>query len=216
MISSNFKKRLNTSIVLFFLIFLILNYQFFLAYTLIIIGIYSIIEFANILKRILKKKFIIVTSNMLFILYIFLICFLFFIFSTFFLTKIFLYSILFSCVASDIGGYIVGKIVKGPKLTKISPNKTRSGAIGSLFFSSIRFSAIIFLFTNNFDYKTIFCGVLISIACQFGDLIFSFLKRKAKLKDTGNILPGHGGMLDRVDGYLIGIPIGFLSLVLIL
>ena len=216
MISSNFKKRLNTSIVLFFLIFLILNYQFFLAYTLIIIGIYSIIEFANILKRIFKKKFIIVTSNMLFILYIFLICFLFFIFSTFFLTKIFLYSILFSCVASDIGGYIVGKIVKGPKLTKISPNKTRSGAIGSLFFSSVTFSAIIFLFTNNFNYKTIFCGVLISIACQFGDLIFSFLKWKAKLKDTGNILPGHGGMLDRVDGYLIGIPIGFLSLVLIL
>ncbi len=216
MISSNFKKRLNTSIVLFFLLFLILNYQFFLAYTLIIIGIYSIIEFANILKRISKNKSIIVTYNMLFILYIFVICSLFFIFSTFFLTKIFLYSILFSCVASDIGGYIVGKIFKGPKLTKISPKKTRSGAIGSLFFSSVTFSVIIFLFTNNFDFKTIFCGVLISIACQFGDLIFSFLKRKAKLKDTGNILPGHGGMLDRVDGYLIGIPIGFLSLVLIL
>ena len=216
MISSNFKKRLNTSIVLFFLLFLILNFQFFLAYTLIIIGIYSIIEFANILKKIFNNKSISLILNMLFITYIFVICFMFFYFSSFFLTKIFLYSIFFSFVASDIGGYIVGKKLKGPKLTKISPNKTRSGAIGSVFFSSAIFSATIFFTTSYFNYKIIFCGILISIACQFGDLIFSFLKRKAKLKDTGNILPGHGGMLDRVDGYLIGIPIGFLILVLIL
>ena len=215
MISSNFKRRFYTSIILFFLLFLILNFQFILAYTLIVVGIYSILEFANILKRIFKNKSIIVTFNTLFIVYIFMICNLFFIFSTFFLTKILLYSILFSCVASDIGGYIVGKILKGPKLTKISPNKTLSGAIGSLFFSSATLSAITIIFTNNFTYKTIFCGVLISIACQFGDLIFSFLKRKSKLKDTGNILPGHGGMLDRVDSYLIGIPTGFLALMLI-
>ena len=121
-----------------------------------------------------------------------------------------------SCVASDIGGYIVGKSLKGRKLTKISPNKTLSGAIGSLIFSSATFSILIFLFTNNFNYKIIFCGLLISIACQLGDLVFSLLKRKAKLKDTGSILPGHGGMLDRVDSYLMGIPIGFLSLIIIL
>ena len=156
MISSNFKRRFYTSIILFFLLFLILNFQFILAYTLIVVGIYSILEFANILKRIFKNKSIIVTFNTLFIVYIFMICNLFFIFSTFFLTKILLYSVLFSCVASDIGGYIVGKILKGPKLTKISPNKTLSGAIGSLFFSSATLSAIIIIFTNNFSYKTIF------------------------------------------------------------
>ena len=216
MISSNFKRRFYTSIVLFSLMFLILYYKFILAYALIVIGLYSIIEFSNIIKKILKKQFLILTLNILFTAYIFIICLIFFFFSDFFLTKIFLYSILLSCVASDIGGYIVGKSLKGRKLTKISPNKTRSGAIGSLIFSSATFSILIFLLTNNFNYKIIFCGVLISIACQLGDLVFSLLKRKAKLKDTGNILPGHGGMLDRIDGYLIGIPIGFLSLVIIL
>ena len=216
MISTNFKRRVYTSIALFSLLFLILYYKFILAYTLIVIGLYSIIEFSNIIKRILKKKFIILAYNILFTAYIFIICSIFFFFSTFFLTKIFLYSILLSCVASDIGGYIVGKSLKGRKLTKISPNKTLSGAIGSLIFSSATFSILIFLFTNNFNYKIIFCGLLISIACQLGDLVFSLLKRKAKLKDTGSILPGHGGMLDRVDSYLMGIPIGFLSLIIIL
>ena len=54
-----------------------------------------------------------------------------------------------------------------------------------------------------------------SLYCQLGDLFFSYLKRKAKLKDTGNILPGHGGVLDRLDGILFGIPLGFLTLILL-
>ena len=59
-------------------------------------------------------------------------------------------------------------------------------------------------------------GILISFACQLGDLLFSYLKRRVRLKDTGNFLPGHGGVLDRIDGTLIGIPFGFLIMGLIL
>ena len=216
MISSNLKKRIYTSIALFFLIILVIKYNFILAYTLIIVGIYAIIEFSNMSKRIFVDKYFIIIFNIFFFTYIFLFCFLFFFFSTFYLIKIILYSILLSCVASDIGGFIVGKNLKGPRLTKISPNKTYAGAVGSLIFSSATLSTTIFFYTNNFNYKIIFCAILTSIACQIGDLIFSYLKRKAKLKDTGNILPGHGGILDRIDGYLLGIPVGLLSIILFL
>jgi phosphatidate cytidylyltransferase len=109
-----------------------------------------------------------------------------------------------------MGGFIFGKLFKGPKLTKISPNKTYSGAIGSIIFSVIVFSSLIFYFTGEFNYLILFTGIIISTACQIGDLFFSHLKRKARIKDTGNILPGHGGVLDRLDGIFLGIPFGFL------
>ena len=128
--------------------------------------------------------------------------------------KSILYLIIFGCVASDIGGFFCGKIFKGPKLTKISPNKTYSGALGSIIFTCVTISTIMF-FTNSFSYKIIIISIFISISCQLGDLMFSFIKRKAKIKDTGNILPGHGGILDRIDGILVGVPIGFITLILI-
>ena len=138
----------------------------------------------------------------------------FFFFSHIMHLKILLFSLLFGCIASDIGGFVFGKIFKGPKLTKISPNKTISGAIGSLIFTCIIFSGLIFYYTNNFSYKIILISIITSIACQFGDLFFSLLKRKAKLKNTGNLFPGHGGVLDRLDGIFFGIPIGFLTLII--
>ena len=123
--------------------------------------------------------------------------------------------ILIGCIGSDIGGFIFGNLFKGAKLTNISPNKTISGAIGSVIFSCIFISGIIFYFTQNFNPKILIIGIITSIFCQLGDLFFSFLKRKAKIKDTGNLLPGHGGILDRIDGILLGVPFGYLSIIFI-
>jgi phosphatidate cytidylyltransferase len=123
--------------------------------------------------------------------------------------------ILFGCIASDIGGFIFGKIFKGPKLTKISPNKTYSGAIGSIVLTLITVSILFYYFLKIFNLDTIILALVVSIFCQLGDLLFSLLKRKAKIKDTGNILPGHGGVLDRLDGIYLGIPVGILTLALL-
>jgi phosphatidate cytidylyltransferase len=214
MIKKNLKKRIYTSLLLVLLIFLMLNYNIILAYTLIILGTLSIIEFLNLTKKNFKTKFKLLTSNFFFIIYILLFCYIFFFFSNILQLKLILFSILFCCIASDVGGFIFGKIFKGPKLTKISPNKTIIGSLGSIFLSIIIMSISIFYFTNSVNLKIIIIASLTSVATQLGDLFFSLLKRKAKIKDTGNFLPGHGGVLDRIDGILLGIPIGFISLVI--
>ena len=124
--------------------------------------------------------------------------------------------LLLSCVASDVGGFTFGKIFQGPKLTKISPKKTISGSIGSLLITGFVFSTLIYYFTRNFEIKFLLVGILISVVCQLGDLFFSYLKRRVRLNDTGNFLPGHGGILDRIDSILLGIPFGFLIMGIIL
>ena len=122
--------------------------------------------------------------------------------------------IILICILTDLGGYTFGKIFKGPKLTKISPNKTYSGVVGSFLFSIV--VGILFLeyIDNNLlekDPIKIPLGILfISLISQLGDLIISYFKRKAKLKDTGNILPGHGGLLDRLDGMIFVLPMIFI------
>jgi len=216
MILSNFKKRLYTSLFLFLLIYLIIKFNYILAYSLIILGVLSILEFIQLTKKIIKKNFFFFFVNFIFILYIFIFCILFFVFNNFLQLKLILFSLLCGCVASDIGGFIFGKIFGGPKLTKISPNKTISGSIGSLFLTIITINSSIFYFTESFNLMLILIAILTSISCQLGDLFFSFLKRKAKFKDTGKFFPGHGGALDRLDGILLGVPIGFLSLVLLI
>jgi len=140
----------------------------------------------------------------------------FFVFSSFLHLKIILISLLFGCVASDIGGFIFGKLFKGPKLTKISPSKTVAGSIGSIILTCLILSCIVFYFTDNFSFIILLIAIGTSIACQAGDLFFSYLKRKANIKDTGNILPGHGGVLDRLDGIFLGIPLGFIFIALLL
>ena len=215
MISNNLKKRLITSIFLSIIILITFYYKPVLALILLIIGNFCVIEFSYILNGIYKNNFYKTLVNIIFIIFIFSFCLLFFFLSNFFQTKIILFSFLICCAASDIGGYIFGKTFKGPKLTIISPNKTIAGAIGSIILSSIVFIGIFYYFFDNINLKFFIIAVFTSIGCQIGDIFFSYLKRKAKIKDTGNFLPGHGGFLDRVDGILLGVPIGFVTLTLL-
>jgi phosphatidate cytidylyltransferase len=136
---------------------------------------------------------------------------------------VFFIIVLCICIFSDIGGYIVGKIIGGKKLTKISPNKTISGSVGSFMFSTFplylfNFQSYIetsfsFYFNGNYinhyfdlSLKNIFFCLIVSLACQLGDLLISYFKRLNKVSDSGTILPGHGGLLDRIDGIIFAIP----------
>ena len=216
MISDNLKKRIITSLILFLLLFLIFFYDPIFIYSLIIIGIFSALEFFNLINRICKRLVSRIMFSILFTIYLFIYCFLFFILSKFVYLKIILFALLLSCVASDIGGYIFGKIFKGPKFSKISPNKTISGSVGSVIFCTTTFTSLIYIMTDSFGTVFLITGLITSIFCQLGDLFFSYLKRLAKLKDTGSFLPGHGGFLDRIDGILLGVPLGYIVIVLAL
>ena len=211
----NLQKRIYTSIILFLLLFLMIADNHVMTFFLMLIGTFSVLEFFKIILKIFEKnKMKQFFCNITFIIYIFSFCTYFLILSSFLHLKILIFMVLLTCVASDIGGFIFGKIFKGPKLTKISPNKTISGAIGSLIFSSFFIFMLTYYLTKSFDLYIIIIGCIISISCQIGDLFFSFLKRKSFLKDSGNFLPGHGGILDRIDGMLLGIPVGFLTFVI--
>ena len=215
MIENILKKRIQTSLVLLILVYFMITNNMISTYALIVFGVLSVIEFFKISKKIFLKKFFRYLFNFLFIIYLSLFCYFFFIFSNLSFLKIILYTVLFGCIASDIGGYVIGKIFKGPKITKISPNKTFSGALGSIIFTCLVVSSSLFFFTNNFSHLVIILSVIISLSCQIGDLFFSFLKRKAKIKDTGTFFPGHGGILDRMDGILLGIPFGLISIIIL-
>ena len=216
MISVNLKRRILTSFLLILLLFLTIFFKPIFLYTLILTGVFSILEFIELIKKIYKKYFHRLFCNLIFILFIFIFFLLFFILSENIPFKVILFSLLITCISSDIGGYIIGKTLKGPKISKISPNKTISGSIGSFIFSCLTFCGLFFLMTNNINYIIVFTGIITSLACQIGDLFFSFLKRKAKKKDTGNLLPGHGGILDRIDGIIFGLPVGFIFLIIFL
>ena len=215
MIKNNLKKRIITSFILISFIFLIFNSLYLMISSLLIFGILSILEFSNLSKKIFDKKIYFFLSNLFFILFIFLFSLFFFLLYNYPQSKFILLVLLIACVSSDIGGYIFGKIFKGPKLTNISPNKTFSGAIGSFIFTCSLFSSLIYYENKVFNLTIVIVGLVISLFCQIGDLFFSYLKRKANIKDTGNLLPGHGGLLDRFDGIFFGIPLGFIALILL-
>jgi len=114
------------------------------------------------------------------------------------------------CISTDIGGFIFGKTFKGPKLTKLSPNKTYAGLFGAFIFSVI--FAIIFTKyypSKMFNLNIFIFVILISSVSQFGDIAVSYFKRLSKIKDTGNIIPGHGGVLDRIDGMIFAFPLSY-------
>ena len=123
----------------------------------------------------------------------------------------FLLSLLIICISTDIGGYLFGKIFKGPKLSKFSPNKTYAGMIGGYLLSIL--SVIIlndFYFIEEIPINQFIFVILISSVSQLGDIIISYFKRLSKIKDTGKIIPGHGGLLDRVDGMIFAFPFSYL------
>ena len=118
--------------------------------------------------------------------------------------------ILIVCVSTDVGGYIFGKIFKGPKLTKLSPNKTYAGMFGGYILSLIALSFSFQYFKLELSIEWLFFTLSISTASQLGDIIISYFKRLSKIKDTGKIIPGHGGLLDRVDGMIFDFPFAYI------
>ena len=186
-------------------------------YVILITFALSFIEFSNISSKIFKRKKIsIFVINIIFLMYLSFFLLITFLGINDIHFKIILYITLLVCISSDIGGITFGKILKGPKLTNISPNKTISGSLGSFIFSIFMST---FLFNLLFETSTItniFFGFIISLSVQLGDLFFSYLKRKSSIKHTGNILPGHGGVLDRIDGILLGIPVGLIFVFILL
>lgn len=211
----NLKKRINTSLFLFILVLLIFSFDFMLIYFLIVLGVLSILEFIEISKKAFKNKISCISSNIFFMTYILIFCLIFVYFSSNILSKYITFILLLGCVASDIGGFVFGKMFNGPKLTKISPNKTYAGALGSIVLTMLVVNILSFYFLNILNIKTLILALSVSIFCQLGDLLFSLLKRKANLKDTGNFLPGHGGVLDRIDGILVGLPLSFLTILIL-
>ena len=213
--TSELKKRIITSIVLIgiFLFCYFIHAYFFYA-LIVIVSLISWIELNNIFKKIKLKKSL--KNINVFLSFIYLSFFAFIVCYSYY-EKISLIFILLVCIFSDVGGYIIGKTIGGKKLTKISPKKTISGSIGSLFFSIIPLFILNIYDNDEYPIKIfifLLC-LLISLACQIGDLFISYLKRKAKVKDTGNILPGHGGLLDRIDGIILAVPVGIVGLIII-
>ena len=202
-----FQKRILSSIILIPIsIFFIFQGSIFFMFFLSILFLVTSYEWINMHKR----KYIINFFGVIFLIFSF--------FSAYYIREnegfLFFLFVILICISTDIGGYVFGKIFKGPKLTKISPNKTYSGVIGS-FLISLAIGLFFLQYTNTDflgnDSNKILPGILlISLISQLGDLIISYFKRKAKLKNTGNILPGHGGLLDRIDGMIFVIPTIFI------
>ncbi|MDA9955837.1 phosphatidate cytidylyltransferase [Candidatus Pelagibacter sp.] len=212
--SLELKKRIITSIFLLFLLSFMFYYSFVLIISLIIISIVIWLEFYFLIikifkKKNLKEKVLRFLAKVISLLYLFFVIFLIFIH---FDQKIHIFFILLIAIFSDIGGLVVGKTFKGKKLTKISPNKTISGSFGSLVFSLMLIPIFYSQLTIFNFYSIILYTFLVSVASQLGDLFISLLKRKAKVKNSSDLLPGHGGFLDRFDGIIFAVPIGILLL----
>ena len=200
------KKRILSSIILFPIIFLfVIKGSYYFLLLLIISFVISSYEWHKLAK---KKPYYILG-------FIFLICS----FSSIYQIRIgqnnsyeeFII-ILFICIFTDIGGYVFGKIFKGPRLTSYSPKKTISGLVGSYLLSLLLIPFFFYfdLYEKNFILSKIMFVILVSTASQLGDIILSYFKRKSNLKDTGKIIPGHGGLLDRIDGMIFAFPFAYL------
>jgi len=216
--SIELKKRILTSILLLSLLTTMYFYSFIMISTLIIMAIIIWIEFYALISKIIRRNrskdiFFRFMFKAMSLLYLFLFVYFVFVIESYYpsLKLYLLYSVLVS-ILSDIGGLLFGKTFKGKKLTKISPNKTISGSIGS-FLLSLLLIPIFYEKLILYDLLALtMITIVISFISQLGDLFISFLKRKAKVKDTSDLLPGHGGLLDRIDGIIFAAPIGIFLL----
>ncbi len=205
---NEFIKRLLTSIIVIPLtLFFVIKGHFFFIFFLFTILVISIYEWGRLSKNLYFVKIV----GILFVILS--------IYSAYLLRKeqgyLFFFFIISISILSDLGGYFFGKLLKGPKLTKISPNKTYSGVFGSFLFSIIGgmflIKSFLISFTLSNDFIEISLIILsISLVSQLGDLMISYFKRKSKVKDTGKILPGHGGLLDRIDGIIFSVPYSYI------
>tara|TARA_B100000902_G_C27150489_1_gene833472 strand:- start:321 stop:998 length:678 start_codon:yes stop_codon:yes gene_type:complete len=219
MINRELQKRILSSIILIpIALFFIFQGPVFFAFFLSIFFLTSSYEWVKMNK---KNSF-----KVLGLVYLLMICFLTYLFKQNFFFQFIL--VLIVCIFTDLGGYIFGKIFKGPKLIKISPKKTYAGLIGSFILSLIAvliyvkyinlgqaaYLEIQYLLLENdlenFNLYFLIIILFISLTSQIGDLIISYFKRLAKVKDTGNLLPGHGGLLDRVDGIIFALPVSYI------
>ena len=192
---TNFQKRIVTSLVVLPLsIFFIVKAGFYLTFFLVFILFAGIHELFSVFKK---------TQSIIFLSLILILS----LFSIYYLREnavLLLYLAIAVAISSDIGGYIFGKIFKWKKLTKISPKKTISGVFGSYFLSVVCLFVFFETLLNdaqpNFQFFLI--TIVFSTVAQIGDLTISYFKRLDKIKDTGKILPGHGGIFDRIDGLM--------------
>ena len=198
--SIEFIKRIVSSIILLPLtIYFIIQGSFLLIFFTVICLTVACLEWHMMSK---KKSY-----------YIYGFIFLIFSFYTFYELSIELidvFYVIIICSSTDIGGYAFGKIFKGPKLTKISPKKTYAGMFGGYFLSLISLSVIISFLDYDTSLVLFLLTILISTVSQLGDIIISYFKRLSKIKNTGKLIPGHGGLLDRIDGMIFAFPIYYL------
>ena len=210
------KKRIFSSLVLIpITLFFIVKGSYFFNFFILLILCVSIYEWQNMSKNKYLK-----IAGIVFLIFSFYSAYYFR--NQFYGDYLYFIVILSICIFTDIGGYIFGKLFKGPKLTKISPKKTYAGVIGGYLFSII----FITLFYNNLEFISLvtpieskakelsfnnfITTIFISTISQFGDIVISYFKRKSKIKDTGKIIPGHGGILDRIDGMIFAFPATYL------
>jgi phosphatidate cytidylyltransferase len=199
MINKELQTRIISSIILLPLaLYFIVTGSFYLIFFTIICFLVSIYEWNKMVKKIEIK--LLGTLFLIFSFYAF-----------YEISIVYLWIfVLLVCISTDIGGYIFGKLFKGPKLTKISPNKTYSGMIGGYLLSLIFLSFFMVWMNHTVNVEWFLVTILISTVSQIGDIIISYFKRLSKVKDTGKIIPGHGGLLDRIDGMIFAFPTFYL------
>ena len=215
---NNLSQRIITSSLLLLIISISLFYNKYVwLFFIIIASLILFIEFNNLTKKIWRKQkntiIIVNIFSILFLVILILVCY-----DIYNKPPIHLAFILLICIFSDTGGYVIGNLVGGKKLTKISPKKTISGSIGSFLFSLIPLLIFWYYYKQTNDanfymgnfFNLIPVSLFLSLICQLGDLFISYFKRMAKVNDTGSILPGHGGLLDRIDGVIFVIPAAYI------